>query len=107
MIDQLRSIGIEKGKPFNPDAKTQEILNAGAREAKALLELRYESVIPPYFEGTHWRFAGPAGGSPGTVDPLRKSRRLPHRCEGSHLYLRFHWYQTSGHRPILLDGDQG
>jgi hypothetical protein len=55
MIDQLRSIGIEKGKPFNPDAKTQEILNAGAREAKALLELRYESVIPPYFEGTHWR----------------------------------------------------
>ena len=23
MIDQLKSIGIEKGKPFNPDAKTQ------------------------------------------------------------------------------------
>jgi hypothetical protein len=24
MIDQLKSIGIEKGKPFNPDPKTQE-----------------------------------------------------------------------------------
>ena len=55
MIDQLRSIGIEKGKPFNPDAKMQEILNAAAREAKALLELRYDTVIPPYFEGTYWR----------------------------------------------------
>ena len=23
MIDQLKSIGIQKGKPFSPDAKTQ------------------------------------------------------------------------------------
>lgn len=28
MIDQLKSIGIEKGKPFNPDAKMQDILKA-------------------------------------------------------------------------------
>jgi hypothetical protein len=55
MIDQLRSIGIEKGKLFNPDAKTQEILNAAAREAHDLLEQRYETSIPSYFEGTHWR----------------------------------------------------
>jgi hypothetical protein len=54
MIDQLRSLGIEKGKPFNPDAKTQEILNAAAREARALLELRYDTVFPPYFESTYW-----------------------------------------------------
>lgn len=27
MIDQLKSIGIEKGKPFNPDAATQETLS--------------------------------------------------------------------------------
>ena len=31
MIDQLKSIGIEKGKPFNPDAKTQDTLNASRR----------------------------------------------------------------------------
>jgi hypothetical protein len=57
MIDQLRSIGIEKRKPFNPDAKLQGILDAAAREAHDLLEQRYESVIPSYFEGTHWRAA--------------------------------------------------
>jgi hypothetical protein len=57
MIDQLRSIGIEKGKPFNPDAKTQAILNAAAGEAGALLEQRYETAVPPFYEGSHWRAA--------------------------------------------------
>ena len=55
MIDQLKSIGIEKGKPFNPDAKTQEILKDAAREAHAWIEARYESVFsPPYYEDSQW-----------------------------------------------------
>ena len=49
MIDQLKSIGIEKGKPFDPDAKTQDILNAAAREAHALLELTYETHVHALF----------------------------------------------------------
>src|SRR4029453_17805955 len=35
MIDQLKSIGIEKGNPFNPDPRTQEVLNGAAGEADA------------------------------------------------------------------------
>lgn len=56
MIDQLRSIGIEKDKPFNPDAKTQDALNAGIREAHAWLVNYYEtSYFPePFYEGGHW-----------------------------------------------------
>jgi len=55
MIDQLRSLGIEKGKPFSPDPKTKEILDGGAREAKAWLDARLETLLsPPYFEATHW-----------------------------------------------------
>jgi hypothetical protein len=54
MIDQLRTIGIEKGKPFNPDAKTQEILKASILEAKALLEQRYDAGFPPFFQSGHW-----------------------------------------------------
>ena len=34
MIDQLRSIGIEKGKPFAPDAATKQALADGIREAQ-------------------------------------------------------------------------
>jgi hypothetical protein len=55
MIDQLKSIGIEKGKDFTPDATTQEILNRAAREAHACLDLKYEAYFSdPYFDGTHW-----------------------------------------------------
>jgi hypothetical protein len=54
MIDLLKSIGIEKGKPFNPDAKTIEILNSAAREAKAWLDARYEAGFPVFYEGRRW-----------------------------------------------------
>ena len=55
MIDMLKSIGIEKGKPFAPDAKTQEILNSAAREAHAYLDLRYQQLFEAvYYDGAHW-----------------------------------------------------
>jgi hypothetical protein len=55
MIDQLKSIGIEKGKPFKPDSETQEILKDAAREVHEWIDLRYETVFsPPYYEGTRW-----------------------------------------------------
>jgi len=56
MIDQLKSIGIEKGKPFRPDEATQRVLNAAAGEAHAWLELKYETMFPPYYEGRRWVF---------------------------------------------------
>jgi hypothetical protein len=54
MIDQLRTIGIEKGKPFTPNDPTNKALEAGVAEAKALLAARYDSGFPAFFEGTHW-----------------------------------------------------
>jgi hypothetical protein len=55
MIDQLKSLGIEKGKPFSPDPKTKEMLESSAREANAWLDARLEALFsPPYFEATHW-----------------------------------------------------
>ena len=55
MIDQLKTIGIERGKPFNPDEMTKQILNDAIREAKAWLNARYDT-LPPYFEGERWFF---------------------------------------------------
>jgi hypothetical protein len=55
MIDFLKTIGIEKGKPFNPDEKTKQVLTDAVREAHAWLDHKYENVFtPPYYEGTHW-----------------------------------------------------
>ena len=59
MIDQLKSIGIEKGKPFNPDPRTRDVLNAAAREAHAWLVAQYEaSFASPYYESSHWSRPG-------------------------------------------------
>ena len=56
MIDQLKSIGIEKGKPFNPGVKKQDTLKAAVGEAHAWLAEKYESsYLPPaYYEGGDW-----------------------------------------------------
>ena len=59
MIDALKSIGIEKGKPFNPDAGTRQALEDAAREAQAWLVAQYEaSLASPYYEGRHWALPG-------------------------------------------------
>ena len=54
MTDLLRSIGIEKGKPFSPDVQTRNILTAAASEARAWLEARYQVGFPPFYPGRHW-----------------------------------------------------
>jgi hypothetical protein len=56
MIDPLRSLGIEKGKPFNPDAKTKAALETGIRDAQAWLEARYDAGFPPFYDGSRWMF---------------------------------------------------
>ena len=78
MIDPLKTIGIEKGKPFKPDAKTQKILNDAAREAHAWLDLKYEGVFsPPFNEGTHWALPATPDVAEGLHDEFRQARRLP------------------------------
>lgn len=55
MIDQLRSIGIEKGKPFKPDSATGAILTKAAGEARSWLTSQLEAAFnPPYFTGSRW-----------------------------------------------------
>jgi hypothetical protein len=56
MIDPLKAIGIEKGKPFRPDTATQGLLNAAAAEAHAWLDLKYETMFSPYYRGRRWVF---------------------------------------------------
>ena len=60
MIDQLKSLGIEKGKPFAPAAEAREALAAGVREAHAVLAARYEAGLPQFFEGTNWTYPAPS-----------------------------------------------
>lgn len=55
MIDPLKSIGIAKDKPFEPDKETRYILIDAVQEAHAWLDAQYEaSFVPPYFAGGRW-----------------------------------------------------
>lgn len=61
MIDVLKTLGIEKGKPFQPDARTQKIFADAAHEAHALIAMQYESAFAaaPFFPGTRWALPVP------------------------------------------------
>jgi hypothetical protein len=52
LIDQLRSLGIEKGKPYRTDAKKDKVLDAAARQAQTELAARYDRgfnrMVPEY-----------------------------------------------------------
>ena len=78
MIDQLKTIGIEKGKPFQPDDKTRKILTEAAREAHAWLDLKYEGVFsPPFNEGTHWALPASPGVAEGLMTNFAQSDAYP------------------------------
>jgi hypothetical protein len=59
MIDPLKSIGIEKGKPFERDPAVQQTLKEGALEAHAWLEANYDSAFKTRFDpAAHWALPG-------------------------------------------------
>jgi hypothetical protein len=67
MIDSLKSIGIEKGKPFSPDDPTKTMLGAAVREAGAWLEAKYDTGLPPFFSPTsRWTY-------PAMLDVIKAS----------------------------------
>ena len=55
MIDLLKSIGIEKGKPFAPDDTEKQALTEAVNEAHAWLDGQYEQFFTaPFFDDAHW-----------------------------------------------------
>ena len=59
MIDQLRSLDIEKGKAFSPNEATARSLEFGLEQARTFLAAKYDAGFPPFFEGTHWTLPAP------------------------------------------------
>lgn len=55
MIDSLKTIGIERSKPFNPDTRTKQILDAAIKEAHLWLDAQID-ILPPYYDNRHWFF---------------------------------------------------
>ncbi|MDP2784774.1 MAG: DUF1254 domain-containing protein [Sulfurimicrobium sp.] len=61
MFGLLASIGIQKGKPFKPDAKTAAIFDRAARDAKLYLIHKMETMESfgePFWPDRRWRTLG-------------------------------------------------
>jgi hypothetical protein len=57
MIDQLRSLGIEKGKPYQPSDQLKATLNSAAQDARAFLYAKYDQGFPSFFPpSSRWMF---------------------------------------------------
>ncbi|WP_238542064.1 DUF1254 domain-containing protein [Cecembia lonarensis] len=58
MIDKLRMIGIEKGKPFAPDAEHAQLLNEAAGQGFTFIDGMYKEVVKggAFAEGSRWSF---------------------------------------------------
>jgi hypothetical protein len=77
MIDPLRTIGIERGKPFSPDAETEAILEDAIREAQAWLESRYGD-LPRYYDNRGcWFFPVSEEGHRSIMDFWRTPDSFP------------------------------
>src|SRR5262245_31802331 len=59
ILAQLRFLGIEKGKPFNPDIRQKKILEEAVLvgEAMAKANTPDNRVEPPFWPGTNWKHA--------------------------------------------------
>jgi hypothetical protein len=59
ILAQLRFLGIEKGKPFAPDARQKKLLEEAAvvGEAMAKANTSDKRVEPLFWPGTHWKHA--------------------------------------------------
>lgn len=57
MIGQLASLGIEKGKPYQPTEQLKSTLNSAAQDARAFLYAKYDAGFPPFFSSaSHWLY---------------------------------------------------
>jgi len=73
MIDRLKTLGIERGNVFKPDAETRTTLAVAAVQAHAELADVYERGWGSFFEGTNWRPAAP----PDLVKSTQAGYTLP------------------------------
>ena len=68
MMGMLTSIGIERGKPFQPDAKLQKALDSALVDARRIMQHYFETpgrALTPWWPGSQWTAFSPKTLRPG------------------------------------------
>ena len=103
MIDTLRTLGIEKGKAFQPDATTREVMTEAAQEARQWLDLQYEaSLLPPFYEGGHWALPTAPGLMGGMQSSFADPNHYPLDGRGTTYAMAFFCPKHSGKGSYYL-----
>jgi hypothetical protein len=103
MIDSLRTLGIEKGKAFNPEVTRREIMNGAAQEARQWLDLQYEaSLLPPFYEGGHWALPTAPGLMAGMQSAFADANHYPLDGRGTTYAMAFFCPKHSGSGSYYL-----
>jgi hypothetical protein len=104
MIDQLKSIGIEKGKPFQPDTNTTVTLKSAITEAHQWFDQRYETAYPPYYPGKHWFFPADTAMMEDLATAFANPDRYPVDSRGLLYYYVFTSIKHPGAGQFYLFG---
>jgi hypothetical protein len=102
MIDMLKSIGLEKGRPFRPDAKTIEILEAAAQEALARFDVLYETIYEPHNAGTRWFLPADKALLEGAGNGFTQADSYPIDARGTVYYCAFSGVKHMGAGQFYL-----
>src|SRR4029077_17196345 len=115
MMRMLKSVGLEKGKEFKPDAATQTVLKSAAQEVQAYFIGLLTSYSQPWWPDRNWSPPDPTGVKTGftyqTADALDVDARgfanfaafaLPKKTGTSLVYL----FTFNDNRGERLSGER-
>ena len=94
MMALLAGIGIEKGKPFMPDAETTRALEEGLRRAYAYMQSYFTTpgnAMQPYWDGKQWQVFNLPKGQPEAGFPFVTEDRIliDERAGGAYFWVTF------------------
>jgi hypothetical protein len=94
---QMQAIGIEKGKSFNPDAKTKAMLDEAARIGGAMARANtYEPPATYYYPDRKWQ------GTPGGLNYTFTRDGVPQIDARNNVY-----YMAAGNSPAMMEKNVG
>lgn len=103
MVDMLKTIGIEKGKPFEPDAATRAILAAAVLEARLWLQANYEAAFAStYFPSSRWAVPVSPDVLEGLGSNFAQADRYPTGSRGVMYTFGFFSAKHLGHGQFYL-----
>ena len=88
----MKTLGIEKGKPFNPTTATEDAAETAAVKRRRWLEAKYDAGFPPFYPGEPLDF--PAA-TPDMVKAGAERLRRPEQLSGRHPRRGLHATATS------------